>query len=232
MKNFQLISAKSIPELPAVAGGWGEKHYEISGEQFDLTIPAVPDALLDTPETLEAHHADGYMPYWGYMWPTSLEMCKAILERPRTPGLPTLELGTGVGLVGVAALRAGLDVLITDYDELSVHLALHNAVRCGYPETEGAILDWRNPPPRQYPLILACDLIYELQNHDPLLNTIDAMLAPGGEAWFTDPGRHHSGAFVDLVPKRGFKIKHQAIEREPYHTRPAGVTNLWIVTRG
>ncbi len=94
--KFEIQTSQAFGQLPAVAGGWGEKRYEISGETFDLTVPAVPDALLDTPETLEAHQADGYMPYWGYLWPTSLEMCKAILERKWTPDLPTLELGTGV----------------------------------------------------------------------------------------------------------------------------------------
>lgn len=229
--KFEIQTSQAFGQLPAVAGGWGEKRYEISGETFDLTVPAVPDALLDTPETLEAHQADGYMPYWGYLWPTSLEMCKAILERKWTPDLPTLELGTGVGLVGVAALRTGLDVVMTDYDRLSVQLALHNAARNGYPQAKGALLDWRDPPDAKYPLILACDLIYELQNHEPLLKTLDAMLAPEGEAWFTDPGRLHAGAFVDLVPKRGFHLRHQKIEREPFPSRPAGTTDLWIVSR-
>jgi len=229
--NLQRLSAASLPPLPAVAGGWSEKTYEVVGERFDLTLPAVPDALLDTEETLAAHQADGYMPYWGYLWPTSLDTCKAILQRKFTPNLKTLELGTGVGLVGVAAMRAGLDVLVTDYDPLSVHLALHNAARNGYPNAQGIVLDWRNPPSEQYPLILACDLIYELQNHEPLLKTLDAMLTPDGEAWFTDPGRHHAGAFVDLIPKRGYSIRHQAIERELFPSRPAGTTDLWIVSR-
>lgn len=231
MMEIETFVAGSPACLPEVAGGWCEKHFEVQGERFDVIVPAVPDALLDTPETLKAHQKDGYMPYWGYLWPTSLDMCKAILQRDRTPGLPALELGTGVGLVGVAALRAGLDVLITDYDMLSVHLALHNAARNGFPNAKGRILDWRDPPSVEFPLILACDLIYELQNHEPLLKTVDAMLSPDGEAWFTDPGRHHAGTFVELAPKMGFKVEHRAIEREPFPTRPAGITDLWIISR-
>lgn len=229
--EFERIHFSPEETLPKVEGGWAVKRYEVLEEQFEITQPAIPDALLDTPETLEAHRIDGYMPYWGYMWPTSLDMCKVILERKWKKGTPALELGTGVGLVGVAALRAGLDVLITDYDRLSVKLALYNAVRNGYVEAKGAVLDWRFPPGDKFPLILACDLIYELQNHGPLLKTIDAMLALGGECWLTDPGRHHADAFVKLAPEKGFEVQHRFIQREAFPTRPAGTTNLWILTR-
>lgn len=218
-------------ELPSVPGGWAEQVYQVAGRRMVLTQPAVPDAFLDDPGVQEANRKTGYMPYWGFLWPTSLEMATAILEHPWTPGTPALELGAGVGLTGVAALLAGLDVTFSDYDPQSVQLCLHNARRNGFPSAPGLVLDWREPPASQYPVIIACELIYELGNHAPLLQVLEAMLAPEGVAWFADPGRHQAEPFLKSAREAGYSIAHRTLPRLPYAGRPEGVTNLYVLNR-
>ena len=217
--------------LPALAGDWEQKELSIEARKFRVIRPANPDALLDTPETLAAHEADGYMPYWGYVWPTAYDMGLAVLQSEFPKGLPTLEIGAGIGLAGLAALAHGLDVVFSDYDRTSVRLALTNAVLNGYPQAQGVFLDWRHPPDTQFPLILGCDIIYEKGNHSPILGLLDVMLAQNGECWLADPGRHSADDFVALARSRNFTVGHQQIPRQPYATRPDGITDIWILRK-
>jgi hypothetical protein len=93
-----------------------------------------------------------------------------------SPGTPVLEIGAGIGLVGLAALSCGLKVTFSDYDPPAVALALRNARDNGLTDAEGMHLDWRQPPPLRFPVILGCDVIYEVRNHAPILDLLGRML--------------------------------------------------------
>lgn len=229
--TLEFLTPYAPEALPDISGGWEEKEFTVLERVFRLIRPANPDALLDDPEVLKANVADNYMPYWGYLWPTSLDMAKAILTANLPAALPTLEVGAGIGLAGLAGLVAGLDVVFTDYDRTSVRLALSNAVLNGFPNAKGAFLDWRQAPDIEFPLILGCDVIYEKANHEPILNVIQHMLAPDGECWLADPGRHTVETFLALAKSRGYKIGRRQVVREPFPTRPDGMTDIWIVTK-
>ena len=215
--------------LPSIAGDWATRPYDVAGRSLTLTLPAQPDALLDDPQVLEAHARDGYMPYWSYLWPTSLETAAAVLHEPWPAGTTCLELGAGIGLSGLAALAAGLAVTFSDYDEQSVRLALFNARQNGFPNARGVLLDWREPGNEQFRLIVGCDIIYEVRNHNPILDVLDSMLAEDGVCWITDPGRHRSDAFVKLARDRKFSCELKTLKREQFPSRPEGVTHLWIL---
>ena len=218
-------------ELPELAGDWEQRELSIEHHKFRVIRPANPDALLDTAETLAAHEADGYMPYWGYLWPTAFDMGLEVLNSDLPKGLPTLEIGAGIGFAGLAGLSKGIDVVFSDYDRTSVRLALTNAVLNGFPDAQGVFLDWRHPPATQFPLILGCDIIYERANHAPIIGLLDVMLAPEGEAWFADPGRHQADEFVELDKSRNYEVSRRQVPRQPYVTRPDGVTDIWILQK-
>ena len=214
-------------ELPAIAGGWATREYVVGGRRLTLTLPSQPDALLDDPQVLQAHALDGYMPYWGYLWPTSLETATALLRENWRAGTTFLELGAGIGLTGLAALAAGLKVTFSDYDAQAVRLALFNARQNGFHESRGLLLDWRAPGCEKFSLIVGCDVVYEARNHAPLLDVVDAMLEPSGTCWITDPGRHQADLFVKAARSRGYRCTLQTLAREPFPSRPDGVTHLW-----
>jgi len=230
-ETLEFLAPFAVNGLPEISGGWEQKEFTVSDHVFRLIRPANPDALLDDPEVVKANVDDNYMPYWGYLWPTSLDMAKAILAAKLPSGLPTLEVGAGIGLAGLAGLVAGLDVIFTDYDRTSVRLALSNAVLNGFPTARGAFLDWRDAPDVQFPLILGCDVIYEKANHAPILNVLDHMLDPDGECWLADPGRHTIDQFLALAKSRAFQVERRQVEREPFPTRPAGMTDIWVVRK-
>ena len=42
------------------------------------------------------------MPYWPYLWPAAYAMSAAVLRENWPPGAAALEIGAGIGLVGLA----------------------------------------------------------------------------------------------------------------------------------
>jgi predicted nicotinamide N-methyase len=218
-------------QLPAIPGGWTTRDFHLAGTRLHITLPAQPDAFLDDPAVLAANRRDDYMPYWSYLWPTSLETAVAVLKHDWPAGSEALEIGAGIALTGQAALARGLKVSFSDYDQQAIDLALFNARQNGTESlVEGLLIDWRAPIDRQFPVIFACDVIYEKQNHRPILTLLEKMLAPGGQAWISDPGRHQAGAFLELLADSPFRSQHHRLVREPYPGRPAGTTNLWVLS--
>lgn len=199
-----------LPETPAglpdVPGGWTRRSWEVGPYQIPMVLPAVPDAFLDDEDVQRRHEADEYMPYWAYLWPASLPMARLVLQAPWPVGTELLELGAGVGLVGLAALHRGDRVVFSDYDPQAVELTLFNAKQAGL-AAEGMVLDWREPPARQFSVIVGCELLYENRNHELLLGVLEQMLAPAGLVWFGDGGRVRAERFCELAPRHGFDLR-------------------------
>jgi predicted nicotinamide N-methyase len=215
----------SIANLP-IPGGWTEREVAVGPRTFRLLTPADPDEflnhLVEPQGTAEPHLAD---PYWAKLWPAAAYLAEAILRTPhsalRTPQSPCLELGCGSGLVGLAALVAGYEVTFSDYVPQAVELALENAARNGLCGARGLVLDWRRPPSKQFPFIVAADVTYDRAILPSLLDTVERMLAPGGEAWFGDAGRGPAADYLKLAADRGF-----AVSLWDEHDRPAIVPAL------
>lgn len=177
-------------------------------QTFCLTLPADPNRFLNDPETLAFRpDDDDYAPYWPHLWSSALPMAEAIEVADWTGVTRTLELGCGVGLVGLAALARGLEVTFSDYEPHAVQLACHNARANGFDKVRSLILDWREPVPQRYPLILACDVIYDERDHLPLLNLLTTMLDERGCCWIGDAGRQSASSFVELARRRDFDVE-------------------------
>jgi predicted nicotinamide N-methyase len=202
-----------LPPLPALKGGWKEMVLELPNRTLDVILPGEPDHLLDDPDVIAANQRDDYMPYWSYLWPAAAPFARALQSAPWPVGAEVLDLGSGIGLTGVANLARGDRVVFSDYDPQSLLLCRHNAVRNGFDDPETLLLDWRQPIDRQFRVITGSEVTYEKRNHEPLIALLKQMLAPTppGEfpstAWIADPGRYHAPAFVTLARASGFHVK-------------------------
>src|SRR5262249_26764688 len=133
-------------------------------------------------------------------------LAKAVLREP-WEGYPqpvrVLEVGCGLGLAGVACLARGLHVTFSDVDETALAFVAANARLNGYPEGfDTRLLDFRCPSDEmKYPVVIGSDLMYEERLVDPLIEFLEAVLAPGGTCLIADP---------DRLPARIFRWKLEA----------------------
>ena len=194
-------------KLPDIPGGWTTRQVTLPEGTFELTVPAAPDDFLEDREVQMANARDDYMPYWPYLWPASLSMATAVMSVEWTPNRPVLELGCGIGLVGLAALAQGLDVTFSDYDRTAIKLAVYNARKNGFPNASSLLLDWRDPPQLEFPIILASDVLYESGNQSLILDVVATTLAGDGACWIGDPGRHETRSFFWKARERGFAVE-------------------------
>jgi predicted nicotinamide N-methyase len=192
-----------MPETPldAVANVTRETVI-VEDKTYLIDRPRESDHLLDHPTVRLAFAADEYMPYWADLWPAARMLAKVIVKEnwPNDQPLHALEIGCGLGLPGIAALSMGLRVTFSDYDATAVRFAADNARINGLEDFDTLQMDWRHPPTdRQYPVLLASDLIYEMRNVEPLVALIKQMLAPGGTCLLTDQDRVPSHVLRDSL---------------------------------
>jgi predicted nicotinamide N-methyase len=186
--------------LPHVSGGWQTRAVSIGTRSLSLYVPAAMEHLLAS-EDLSRE-----LPYWAHLWPAAFEMAGALVHAPWTPGTAVLELGSGVGLVGLAALDRGDRVCFSDLSEDALLTCRANALLNGFDRFESRTLDWRDPPAATWPAVIACDVLYDSSLHEPLLNCLEHVLGQDGVAWIGDPGRAASIDFFQSLGER-FQVR-------------------------
>ena len=188
----------------------------VAGNSFAMTVVRDTNILLERIRA-EEFARDERLPYWAELWTSSLELARWSLEGGVASNQRVLELGCGLGLVGIAAARAGGQVTMTDYEPDALAFARLNAAE-NVPQRPGAsrirvtMLDWREPyQGEQYELVLGSDIAYDRTMFEPLLRCLQECLAPGGRVVMADPDRAIGRAFLELAARSGFGINTVAV---------------------
>lgn len=195
---------QQLAELP-IPGGWRWQTVTVRDQHWKVLLPADGDAFLTEPAA-EDNWPD---PYWTQIWPAARTLAELVLGHAWKPGTRVLELGCGNGLVGLAALARGCQVTFSDYVPLAVELAVANARGNGYAAVRGEVLDWRTVAPApEYEFLLAADVLYDPELHEPLLNTLRARLSAVGMFWLGDPGRGETAQrFLNSAVAAGWRLE-------------------------
>jgi predicted nicotinamide N-methyase len=164
--------------------------------------------------------------YWAKLWPPVGTMCELVANARWPAGTTVLELGCGIGVVGLAALAAGCRVTFSDYVPIAVELALANAEHNGFPSARGLVLDWKQPRDERFDVILGSDILYDKQNYPALVDLVDRMLQPLGTVWIGDSGRYHVPTFIELAWERGFDVELHGERYQPLASPTAGKFQL------
>jgi len=127
-------------------------------------------------------------PYWAFAWAGGQALARYILDHPQTvAGKRVLDIGSGSGLVAIAAAKAGAaSVLAADIDAFSTAAIGLNAAANG--ATVSVTQDDLIGVEGDWDVILVGDLFYER----PLAERLLAWLKPlGRPALLGDPGRSY-----------------------------------------
>lgn len=167
-------------------------------------------------------------PYGAVLWPAAWAVANWLLttegiytkthvksssspnNKPLT-GLTMLELGTGTGLVSIAAALGGAKVLATDYEPLALTLTEY-AARSFHDDLSHQIdtqlldmCDYNTPLP-QVDLVVAADIMYEPKTGIAMAHRAVEALKQGSRVIVGDsPGRPGRPAFLKALKELGIQ---------------------------
>ncbi len=130
-------------------------------------------------------------PYWAFAWAGGQALARYILDNPGVvAGKSVLDFGSGSGLVGIAAAKAGAQsVLAADIDRFAAAAIALNAkvngvtIATTIDDLIGGACDWD--------VILVGDMCYERPLAERLLNWLHQCATNGATVLLGDPGRSY-----------------------------------------
>jgi predicted nicotinamide N-methyase len=188
----ELAARFDLVEHAVTIGGW----------PVVLRKPRTADALISEDDYVR----DERLPYWADLWPSAPVLAEHLLAQSGE-GRTLLELGCGLGLATIGAMRAGFEVTASDYYHDALALTCRNALAALGRSPVARHLDWRAMPddlPR-FDVVVAADVLYEPPYGPLVAQVVARALAPGGVAWLADPGRVARERFREALPDVGLR---------------------------
>jgi predicted nicotinamide N-methyase len=179
-------------------------HYKT--EHFEFVRPADPESILDSMSD-EEYEKDKMLPYWAEQWPASFAMFN-FMSGKGSSALPphgfVVELGSGLGIVASVCAKKGIRCVATDISIDACRFSRHNILL----HAQKALVlctDWRHACLKPViACVIASDIMYEQRWIAPVIEFLNASLAPRGTAYIADPCRQWWEEFKTSAYKAGF----------------------------
>jgi len=151
----------------------------IGERRFKFFVPKSLDPFLDKEDVFSQ------FPLWSKIWEASIVLANHVAAMPVDPRGHLLEIGCGVGLMGIVAAGCGHRVTMTEYNRDALNFARANARvnhTSGSSELGIVELDWTKPVLEgRFDTILGSEVIYKEEYFKPLLGLFKRYLKPDGE---------------------------------------------------
>ncbi len=165
----------------------------IGDRRFRFFVPRSLDPFLQKGDVFAE------FPLWSKIWEASMVLANHVAAMPVNPRGRLLEIGCGVGVVGIVAACRGHRVTMTEYNRDSLDFARANAHVNHTGESwvpEIVELDWTRPALEgRFDTILGSEVIYKEEYFEPLTALFRRYLKPGGEIILAEGLRKTSMAF-------------------------------------
>jgi predicted nicotinamide N-methyase len=147
----------------------------LNGRTVNIFTPASIDRFIDTDDAM--HN----FPLWTKLWEASGILASYLYDLPPDPQKTMLEIGCGLGLVGISAAMAGHRVTMTELNPDALNFAGANAAANGCPELPIDRLDWNAPQLEgRFDYVVGSETVYKTDDIDGLEGLFDRYLSPGG----------------------------------------------------
>jgi predicted nicotinamide N-methyase len=147
------------------------------------------------------------LPFWAKVWEASYILAYFLGCQPPVAGQRILEIGAGIGVIGLYASLCGHQVTITDNNEDALLFAKANALLNDCRDVSIRALDWRWPEQgTRYDLIVGAEVVYDRESYDILIHFLRRMLSPQGVVYLAkNESRETTAFFHRLSPHFEFK---------------------------
>jgi methyltransferase-like protein 23 len=166
------------------------------------------DAVHDDGAIIDLSETHDVFPYGLKVWESAVVMADYFAAQGvALKGASMMELGAGIGLPGMVAAKAGAHVTATDHNQIALDLGARNAAANDVPAMTWAVVDWYKwDLPGRFEIIAGADVLYDNETYPPILQILEASLAPGGQAVFTDPMREQTLDFIEMLRAAGWQV--------------------------
>ena len=173
----------------------------IAGKSITLFKPQSLDPFIDSQKLLAG------FPLWVKIWEASAVLAGYLVSLPPDPNKRMLEIGCGIGLVGIAAAKAGHRVTMTEIDPDAINFARANTQINDCPEVVVERLDWHAPELKgRYDYIVGSETMYKPEDIDALESLFNRYLKPGGTIILTTKVRSTGVDFWQRM-RHGYHIR-------------------------
>ena len=165
----------------------------IRNRRFRFFVPKSIDRFLDQGDLLRD------FPLWSKIWEASIVLSDFLAGMPPDRGKNFLEIGCGMGVVGVVASAFGHRVTATEYNSNALNFVRANA--CANlsqedPCPEIVELDWTKPRLEgSFDYIVGSEIAYRDDNFEPIFGLFERYLSPSGEVILAEGLRKTSMEF-------------------------------------
>ncbi len=185
----------------------------IKGKTFRFFMARMLDDFVDQQDIFED------FPLWIKIWEASFVLAEYLAGLDANAEKRFLEIGCGLGVVGIVASSFGHHVTMTEYNQDALNFARANALLNEASNVEIRAMDWHNPEIQGgFDYIVGSEILYREGDFQPILRLLRTYLKKGGEIILAEGIRKTSMAFMHQM-KDYFHITAQkkvlrSIDRE------------------
>ena len=148
----------------------------LRGRKFHFLVPGKLDRFLHSDDPFKD------FPLWSKPWEASWVLADYLAGKEVEPDKHFLEIGAGMGLVGITASCFGHNFTITEYNPHAIQFARANALLNDCMNLEITELDWHSPSLRgSFDYIVGSEVTYKDEGYAPLHGLIKSFLKPSGK---------------------------------------------------
>jgi predicted nicotinamide N-methyase len=175
----------------------------INGHRISLFTPSSIDRFIDPADAMVN------FPLWAKIWEASILLASFLSGLPATPQKTMLEIGSGIGMVGIAAAKAGHRITMSERNPDALNFARANALANGFPEMAIEPLDWNTPQlENRFDYIVGSEIVYRSEAIDCLEALFDRYLNPDGTIVLAEGVRRTGVDFWQRMRHR-YEVKAQ-----------------------
>lgn len=182
----------------------------VRGRKFQFFVPEKLEPFLHPDDPLIG------FPLWAKPWEASWVLADYLAGMEVKSDMHFLEIGSGMGLVGIIASCFGHRFTITEYDPHAIQFAKANALLndCGNVEIQK--LDWHNPSLEgTFDVIVGSEVTYRDEDYGPLHRLITSFLKPSGKVILCSEVRKTTMTFFkQMQPNFDIKVQKKTLRGE------------------